>query len=96
MKRYIGIDLGTSSVKVLLINENEIEKAVSRDYPVSYPAPNYSEQNPLDWYNQTISALDELLSDIDIATVKAMSFSGQMHGLVILQNLVLFQGNLKL
>ena len=84
MNRYIGIDLGTSSVKVLLINENEIEKAVSRDYPVYYPAPNYSEQNPIDWYKQTISALDELLADIDKSTVKAMSFSGQMHGLVML------------
>lgn len=84
MNRYIGIDLGTSSVKVLLINEDEIEKSVSRDYPVSYPEANYSEQNPNDWYNQTISALDELLAGVDANTVKAMSFSGQMHGLVML------------
>lgn len=84
MNRYIGIDLGTSSVKLLLLSENGIDKTVSRDYKVSYPAPNYSEQNPDDWYDQTVCALDELLEDTDRTSIKAISFSGQMHGLVML------------
>ena len=84
MNRYIGIDLGTSSVKLLLLSENGIEKTVGRDYPVSYPAPNYSEQNPADWYEQTVSALHELLEDTDRKSIKAIGFSGQMHGLVML------------
>jgi len=84
VNRYIGIDLGTSSVKLLLLSENGIDKTVSRDYKVSYPAPNYSEQNPDDWYDQTVCALDELLEDTDRTSIKAISFSGQMHGLVML------------
>lgn len=84
MNYYIGIDLGTSSVKTLLISENGIEKSASRDYAVHYPAPNYSEQNPADWYEQTIFALSELLENVNKSCVKSISFSGQMHGLVML------------
>lgn len=84
MEKFIGIDLGTSSVKVLLIGESGIEKSASRDYTVSYPMPNYSEQNPIDWYEQTMSALAELLADTEKSEIKAISYSGQMHGLVML------------
>ena len=85
MNRYIGIDLGTSSVKILLVRrDGEIEKAVSREYPISYPHSGWSEQNPTDWYAQTIEGLKELLSGVDKDTVKGISFGGQMHGLVLL------------
>ena len=85
MNRYIGIDLGTSSVKILLVRrDGEIEKAVSREYPISYPHSGWSEQNPNDWYAQTIEGLKELLSGVDKDTVKGISFGGQMHGLVLL------------
>ena len=85
MNRYIGIDLGTSSVKILLVCANgEIEKTVSREYPISYPHSGWSEQNPSDWYEQTIDGLKELLSGADKASVKGVSFGGQMHGLVLL------------
>ncbi len=85
MNRYIGIDLGTSSVKILLVRrDGEIEKTVSREYPISYPHSGWSEQNPVDWYNQTIDGLKELLSGVDTDTVKGISFGGQMHGLVLL------------
>ncbi len=85
MNRYIGIDLGTSSVKILLVRrDGEIEKAVSREYPISYPLSGWSEQNPNDWYAQTIEGLKELLSGVDKDTVKGISFGGQMHGLVLL------------
>ena len=85
MNRYIGIDLGTSSVKMLLVSANgEIEKTISREYPISYPHSGWSEQSPEDWYSQTIDGLFELLDGTDKETVKGISFGGQMHGLVLL------------
>lgn len=85
MNSYIGIDLGTSSVKMLLVGANgEILNSVSRDYPISYPQSGWSEQNPEDWATQTIDGLCELLEGQDKSSVKGISFGGQMHGLVIL------------
>lgn len=84
MNYYIGIDLGTSSVKVLWLSENSIEKTAERTYCVYSPKPNYSEQNPRDWYENTLDALVELLAGVDKAQVRAIGFSGQMHGLVML------------
>lgn len=85
MNKYIGIDLGTSSVKILLVDtEGQIIKTVSREYPIFYPQSGWSEQNPIDWYNASIDGLRELLSGVDTDTVKGISFGGQMHGLVIL------------
>ncbi|MBO5338200.1 MAG: xylulokinase [Clostridia bacterium] len=85
MNKYIGIDLGTSSVKILLVDsEGKILKTVSREYPVYYPQGGWSEQNPSDWYNATIDGLYELICDADKKSIKGISFGGQMHGLVIL------------
>ena len=82
---YIGVDLGTSAVKLLLMNEQgEIQKITSREYPLSFPQPGWSEQNPYDWYEQTIDGLKELLSECDKHQVAGISFGGQMHGLVVL------------
>lgn len=82
---YIGIDLGTSSVKLLLMNSNgEIQNIVSKEYPLYFPHPGWSEQNPEDWYAQTIAGIKELLQDVDKSQVAGISFGGQMHGLVIL------------
>jgi len=85
MSYYVGIDLGTSSVKALLLNENgEVVSSVTKEYPLYFPHNGWSEQNPEDWYNQTIASLKELFEGIDASNVKAFSFSGQMHGLVML------------
>lgn len=82
---YIGIDLGTSSVKLLLMEGNgEIRKTVTREYPVFFPHPGWSEQNPEDWYRETMEGIRELLQDMDKSQVAGISFGGQMHGLVIL------------
>ena len=82
---YIGVDLGTSAVKLLLMDgEGKIEKIVSREYPLYFPNPGWSEQNPEDWYTQTMDGLKELLSECDKNQVAGISFGGQMHGLVIL------------
>ncbi len=85
---YIGIDIGTTSVKILAIDEKgSIVKAAVKDYPIFFPKPLWSEQNPEDWVTQTINGLAELLEGMDKEEVKAISFSGQMHGLVILDAL---------
>lgn len=82
---YVGIDLGTSAVKLLLMNEKgEIQKIVSKEYPLFFPHPGWSEQNPEDWYTQSMEGLKELLADCDKTQVAGISFGGQMHGLVIL------------
>lgn len=83
---YIGVDLGTSSVKLLLLSENGIEKAATRSYPVEFPKEGWSQQNPADWMNGVTEAMDELLTDVDKAQVQAISFGGQMHGLVLLDD----------
>ena len=85
MDFFIGIDLGTSSVKTLLLNsDGEVVSSVTKEYPLYFPQSGWSEQNPEDWYNQTIDALRELLRGVDSKSVRAFSFSGQMHGLVML------------
>lgn len=82
---YIGIDLGTSAVKLLLMDsEGKIVNIVSREYPLYFPHPGWSEQKPEDWYAQTMDGIKELIKDADKSQVAGISFGGQMHGLVIL------------
>ena len=85
MNYYVGIDLGTSSVKTLLLKgDGEVVSSVTKEYPLYFPHSGWSEQNPEDWYNQTLACLKELLADVDKENVRSFSFSGQMHGLVML------------
>ena len=84
MDCFIGLDIETSSVKGMLLSENAIVKTASREYPLYYPKDGWSEQNPQDWYDGSISVIKELVSDIDRNSVVSISFSGQMHGLVVL------------
>ena len=82
---YIGIDLGTSSAKLLLTDETgKIFKTVSRDYPLIFPRPGWAEQNPADWWAAVKSALKELLQGVDPNSVCGIGCGGQMHGLVVL------------
>lgn len=82
---YIGIDLGTSAVKLLLMEgDGTVKNIVSREYPLYFPHPGWSEQKPEDWYRETMDGLKELLSGFDKSQVAGISFGGQMHGLVIL------------
>ena len=82
---YIGIDLGTSAVKLLLMEGNgKIVRVASREYPLYFPHPGWSQQNPEDWYEQSMDGLCELLDGIDKSQVAGISFGGQMHGLVVL------------
>lgn len=82
---YIGIDLGTSAVKLLLMDsDGKIVNIVSREYPLYFPHPGWSEQKPEDWYAQTMDGIKALIKDVDKSQVAGISFGGQMHGLVIL------------
>ena len=82
---YIGIDLGTSAVKLLLMeSDGKIKKIVSKSYGLSFPHTGWAEQNPEDWFEQSIEGLEELLADADKNMVGGISFGGQMHGLVTL------------
>ena len=85
MNTYIGIDLGTSSVKLLLTDAKEsILSEVSESYDVSYPKAGWTEQSPELWLKAVENAIPRLLEGQDAESVKGISFGGQMHGLVIL------------
>ncbi len=84
---FLGIDLGTSSVKLLLLNtEGSVLKTVAKDYPVYYPKIGWAEQNPIDWWNAVREGIQEILTECQIVSnkVEAIGLSGQMHGLVLL------------
>ena len=82
---YIGVDLGTSAVKLLLMDEKgNIKNIVSKAYPLSFPQSGWSEQNPEDWYEKSVEGIKELLSGFEKEQVAGISFGGQMHGLVTL------------
>lgn len=81
MSAYVGIDLGTSGVKILAVDgEGKILAEVSESYPVYSPKEGYSEQNPEDWF----AAVMRGLSRLNVEGVEGISFGGQMHGLVAL------------
>ena len=85
MKLFIGIDLGTSAAKLLLMNETgEIKKIVSKEYPLEFPQPGWSQQNPEDWRRAVLEGIPELLQGFDAENLAGIGCGGQMHGLVVL------------
>ncbi|WP_413377324.1 xylulokinase [Alkalihalobacillus sp. 1P02AB] len=87
MKYVLGVDLGTSAVKVVLVNQaGEVVHEVSKEYPLKQIKAGYSEQNPNDWVEQTLAGLSELVAGFggNAEDIEGLSFSGQMHGLVLL------------
>lgn len=89
MKYVIGVDLGTSAVKILLVNQTgEVCHEVSKSYPLIIEKSGYSEQNPEEWVAKTSEGLAELIQQWggDVSAIEGISFSGQMHGLVLLDD----------
>ena len=85
MNYYIGADLGTSALKLLLVDtEGNIINTVSKSYDVSFPNPGWSEQNPEDWWTALVEGVKELTEDTDKGLIRGIGVGGQMHGLVIL------------
>ena len=81
---YIGVDLGTSALKLVMMKGNgELVKTVSKEYPLYFPRSGWSEQNPTDWFLAVKDGLKELAACAD-EKIAGISFGGQMHGLVIL------------
>ncbi|MCR6107997.1 xylulokinase [Salipaludibacillus agaradhaerens] len=86
MGYVLGVDLGTSAVKVLLVNRDGavVTEAVT-EYPLFQEKPGHSEQDPEDWVNGTINAIKAITNNLsDLEKIEGISFSGQMHGLVLL------------
>ena len=72
---YIGVDLGTSAVKLLLMDQDgEIKKIVSKEYPLFFPNPGWSEQNPEDWFRQSMAGIKELTAECDKSQIAGISF----------------------
>ena len=85
MNSYVGIDVGTSSIKFLLVTDKgEILATHLEAHPISYPKPGWSEQDPNDWLNSVKKGVSVLLKGQQRNAVKGISFGGQMHGLVAL------------
>lgn len=81
MNKYIGVDLGTSGLKLLLVAaDGSILSQAALTYPVSYPRDGWSEQNPEDWFAALMRGFEQL----GARDVAGISFGGQMHGLVAL------------
>lgn len=87
MKMYVGIDIGTSGVKALLINEQgKVQSSAMVEYPLYSPFPLWSEQDPEDWWKASIEVLRQLVNQAG-STAKeifAIGLTGQMHGSVFL------------
>ncbi len=86
MAYYIGIDLGTSAVKMLMMDNNgEIIKSVSKEYPLYFPQAGWSEQNPEDWWQACLNGIKDVVknSKVNASDIKGIGLSGQMHGLVL-------------
>ena len=82
---FIGIDLGTSACKFLLADEDGVVlRTVSEEYPLSFPKPGWSEQNPDDWWGACLRGIPRLTDGFDKNEIRALGVAGQMHGLVAL------------
>jgi len=87
MAHFLGLDIGTSSTKVVLLDEHGTVLATAlSEYPFATPRPLWSEADPADWWEATITGIREVLarSGTAPADVAAVGLSGQMHGLVML------------
>jgi len=85
MKYYIGADLGTSALKLLLTDsDGNIINSVTNSYDVSYPNPGWSEQSPYLWWDAFTKGIKELTKNISPDDIASIGVAGQMHGLVIL------------
>lgn len=85
MELFIGIDLGTSAMKLLLMDESGvIHNTVTKEYPLEFPKPGWSQQNPEHWKAALLAGVPELLQGFDGRRVAGIGAGGQMHGLVVL------------
>ena len=87
MRYVIGIDLGTSGTKTVLFDERGgIIASALVEYPMAQPQNGWAEQDPADWWNASVSTIREVVEKggIDAKEIVGLGISGQMHGLVML------------
>jgi len=85
MEYVIGLDLGTGSIKGIAVSrDGKVVLKHSESYPLYNTREGYSEQEPEDWYNASIKVLEKITKDLQNDELKAISISGQMHSLVLL------------
>ena len=87
MKYLIGLDVGTSGAKCIMIDENgKVIASSTQEYPLSTPRPGWAEQNPADWWDGVVRGLKVILAKANVPAedIVGLSYSGQMHGLVAL------------
>jgi xylulokinase len=81
----LGLDLGTSGVRVVAVDEQgTLVAEATRTYPLLTPQPGWTEQRPEDWVGAALEALAELAESLEVAEPAALGLSGQMHGMVAL------------
>ncbi|MFH1006115.1 MAG: xylulokinase [Candidatus Latescibacterota bacterium] len=85
MAYLLGIDIGTSGVKTILVDENgQTVRSATVEHPLSTPHPNWSEQQPEDWWQGTVASVREVIRTIDAKAIAGIGLSGQMHSSVFL------------
>src|SRR5258707_11053097 len=94
MQALLGVDLGTTGVKAALfaVGDGHVLSSAFVDYPLFHPHPGWAEQNPEDWWQATLVAIRACLAggvqqDIKPADVRGLGLSGQMHGVVLLDEM---------
>ena len=87
MSSLLGIDLGTSSVKVVVYStDGSIRGLGSAEYPILTPSVGYAEQEPEDWWRATVVAVRQAMEKAGRPDIAGIGFSGQMHGFVLIGN----------
>ena len=85
MAYVIGIDIGTSALKTLVVNKSgDVVESYSVSYNTVHPKSGYSEIDPEIWYEATLESLKHILTHYTQNDITGISFSGQMHGLVVI------------
>jgi xylulokinase len=85
MSSLLGIDLGTSSVKVVVFSvDGSIRGIGSAEYPILTPSVGYAEQEPEDWWRATVVAVRQAMEKAGRPEISGIGFSGQMHGFVLI------------
>ncbi len=87
MAYFIGIDTSTTATKALLMNESgQVLGVASNEYPYETPQPLWSEQDPALWWHATAESIRQVIAKtgVEAAAVKGIGLTGQMHGLVLL------------
>ncbi len=83
----LGIDIGTTGTRTIAVGlDGRAAASAVAEYPLSTPQPRWSEQNPADWWRASVATIRKVLEAVPASAVRAVGLSGQMHGLVLLDD----------